>query len=247
MIDVNHLFFNHADSTDQNEFSLKQMIPIIDSYARINNQSCFVIDFDEHKLLYSTEQFVYIDEATIKDVKRDCAIPYWSIISDETLEKLLDIRKNYLLVDDDFSIEEYAKHICTIDYPILLRNHEMFITQKFTPIVMRSDGITKVGLFTINYSTRKKMESIIITPSGKRYRFDFNERKYVKYNLDVTLSLVEKAILHRARKGMTNEEIAQSLFISVSTVKTHRMRIFKKLHVETITEALAVVSNYQLL
>lgn len=46
---------------------------------------------------------------------------------------------------------------------------------------------------------------------------------------------------------MTNEEIAQNLYISVNTVKTHRMRIFRKLHVETITEALTVVANYHLL
>lgn len=61
------------------------------------------------------------------------------------------------------------------------------------------------------------------------------------------MSLVEKAILHRARKGMTNEEIAHNLFFSVNTVKTHRMRIFKKLKVDTITEALTVIANYQLL
>lgn len=33
---------------------------------------------------------------------------------------------------------------------------------------------------------------------------------------------------------------------SINMVKTHRMRIFKKLHVDTITEALAVIGNYQL-
>lgn len=46
---------------------------------------------------------------------------------------------------------------------------------------------------------------------------------------------------------MTNEEIANSLCLSVNTVKTHRMHIFKKLNVTTITEALAVVGNYQLI
>ena len=210
-------------------------------------ESSFIIDFDRRELLFRTEQLVYIDEATIKDKQRECINPYWSLISENTLEQLLLIRKNYPMVNEQFSIEEYANHVCTIDYPIILHNREMFINQKITPLQMRNDGITKIGLFTVNYSTKKETESTIITPSGTRYRFCFNEQRYIEYNLGLSLSLVEKAILHRARKGMTNEEIAQNLFLSVNTVKTHRMRIFKKLKVDTITEALTVIANYQLL
>jgi len=108
---------------------------------------------------------IYIDECSIRDIQRECANPYWSIISEETLEKL----------------------------------------------------------------------------------FDFAEHRYIPYDLGMTLSVVERAILNRARQGMGNEDIARSLCISVNTVKTHRKNIFRKLQVESITEALAVVGNYQLI
>lgn len=247
MTDVNNLFFNHATSTEEGcNVNLSSMTQFIEAYSRLSCLSTFAIDFDRHELIYRSEQLVYIDESTVKDIKRDCANPYWSLITEETLEKLLLIKNNYLMPGQELSDDEYLHHVCTIDYPIMLRNHELFITQKFTPLIMRSDGITKAGLFTINYSNKKEMESSIITPSGKRFRFSFEENRYVEYDLGITLSLVEKAILHRARMGMTNEEIAQSLYVSINTVKTHRMRIFKKLHVDTITEALAVIGNYQL-
>lgn len=247
MLNVNFLFFNHATFNDDGiNIDVLSLIKTIDAYSRLTCQSTFAIDFDSHKLIYRSEQLAYIDESTAKDIKRVCANPYWSLISDDTLEKLLVIRSNYLLPNQELSQEEFVNHVCTIDFPIILRNHELFITQKFTPLIIRNDGITKVGIFTINYSNKKEIESSIITSSGKRFRFDFEEKHYLEYNLGVTLSLVEKAILHRARMGMTNEEIAQSLYISKNTVKTHRMRIFKKLHVNTITEALAVIGNYQL-
>lgn len=247
MLDVNNLFFNHATSKDdESHVDVLSLTKAIDASSRLSCLSTFAIDFDRHELIYRSEQLAYIDESTVKDIKRDCANPYWSLISDETLEKLLVIRNNYLLPNQELSEEEYANHVCTIDYPIILRNHELFITQKFTPLIMRNDGITKVGMFTINYSNKNEIESSIIASSGKRFRFDFEENRFVEYDLGVTLSLVEKAILHRARMGMTNEEIAQSLYISINTVKTHRMRIFNKLHVDTITEALAVIGNYQL-
>ena len=46
---------------------------------------------------------------------------------------------------------------------------------------------------------------------------------------------------------MSNEEIAADLFISVNTVKSHKLRIFKKLNVNSIAEALVIIGNYHLL
>ncbi len=245
MLDVNSLFSNHAISEDyESTVDATLIINVIDASFRLSRLSTFAIDFDSHKLIYQSEHLPFIDESTTTDIQRDCINPYWSLISEETLEKLLIIQKNYLLSGKELSVEEYINHVCTIDYPIILRNHELFITQKFTPLTMRSDGITKIGIFTINYSNKKEIESSIIAPSGKRFSFNFDKQKFVEYAPGVTLSFAEKAILHRVRMGMTNEEIANSLHISINTVKTHRMRIFKKLHVDTITEALTVIGNY---
>lgn len=248
MIDANYLFFNHATSKEvEVDIDISSLVKTVDAAARISCLSTFVIDFDSHELLYRSEQLVYIDESTVKDKQRECANPYWSIISENTLEKLQQIRNHYIMPGKQLSGNDYTNHVCTIDYPIIIRNHELFITQKFTPLVMRKDGITKIGMFTINYLNKKDIESSIIAPSGKRFRFNFEECQFDEYDLGITLSLVEKAILHRARMGMTNEEIAKSLYISINTVKTHRLRIFKKLQVETINEALAVIGNYQLI
>lgn len=247
MLNADHLFFNHASSKDEGIVDLTPVISTVDAIARINNQSCFIVDFDEHKLLYRTEKLVYIDECSIRDIQRECANPYWSIISEETLEKLLDIRNNYHPIGQHMGSDEYSRHVCTIDYPVIIRSNQLFINQRFSPLKMRSDGITKVGLFMINHSSKTEMESTIITPTGKRFRFDFAEHRYIPYDLGMTLSVVERAILNRARQGMGNEDIARSLCISVNTVKTHRKNIFRKLQVESITEALTVVGNYQLI
>lgn len=248
MLDAKSLFFNHATTEDENpNIDMETLIKTIDAASRISGLSTLAIDFDRHELIYRSEQLVYIDEATLKDYQRECVNPYWSLISDETLEKLIAIHNNYFLPGNELSMEDYPNHICTIDFPIILRNHELFITQKFTPLIMRNDGITKIGLFTINYSNKKDIYCSIIAPSGRRFRFCFENSKFIEYNLGKTLSITEKAILHRARMGMNSEEIAKSLYISINTVKTHRMRIFKKLKVESINEALAVVGNYQLI
>jgi LuxR family maltose regulon positive regulatory protein len=58
-----------------------------------------------------------------------------------------------------------------------------------------------------------------------------------------TLSSREKEILELVRQGLTNPEIAQMLFLSVSTVKVHMRHIFEKLGVRTRTEAAAVTRD----
>jgi len=57
------------------------------------------------------------------------------------------------------------------------------------------------------------------------------------------LSPREGEILELIRQGLTNAEIAQALYLSVSTVKVHVRHIFEKLGVRTRTEAVAVTSD----
>lgn len=111
---------------------------------------------------------------------------------------------------------------------------------------MRNDGITRLGVFVIGPSSKREMESVVIAPSGRRFRFDFELEKFVEFDVGKMLTSAEKIVLNRARMGMTCEEIASSLCVSVNTVKTHRSHIFKKLKVDTLVEALAVVGNYHL-
>ena len=48
----------------------------------------------------------------------------------------------------------------------------------------------------------------------------------------------EHEVLQQLTKGLTNKEIAQNLFISEKTVKTHLNNIFTKLHVSKRLEAI---------
>jgi LuxR family maltose regulon positive regulatory protein len=54
------------------------------------------------------------------------------------------------------------------------------------------------------------------------------------------LTQTEKQVLHLLNQGMKNAEIAQSLHVSVRTVKFHTSNIFAKLNVKSRTEAIAL-------
>jgi len=54
------------------------------------------------------------------------------------------------------------------------------------------------------------------------------------------LTKTEIRVLKNIAEGKTNNEIAQSQFVSIETIKTHVQRIFKKLEVNNRMEAVAV-------
>ena len=54
-------------------------------------------------------------------------------------------------------------------------------------------------------------------------------------NLYDTLSLREKEVLRHILNGLTNKEIAKDLYVSMSTVKSHRSSLMKKLGVNNVT------------
>ncbi|MCD8500854.1 MAG: response regulator transcription factor, partial [Bacillaceae bacterium] len=57
-----------------------------------------------------------------------------------------------------------------------------------------------------------------------------------------TLTTREKDVLNLLAKGQSNKEIAQQLYVSEKTVKTHVANILQKLEVKTRTQA-ALLAN----
>lgn len=62
-----------------------------------------------------------------------------------------------------------------------------------------------------------------------------NEKEIEKLNL----SKREIEILQLMAEGLTNNEIAARLFLSLNTIKTHSSRIFEKMDVERRTQAIS--------
>jgi two-component system, NarL family, response regulator LiaR len=82
--------------------------------------------------------------------------------------------------------------------------------------------------------TRKKTEIIIQSstgPSGKPFAPDAARLE------QLTITPRELEILQLIAAGLSNQEIADKLFVSANTVKTHSSRLFDKLGARRRTEA----------
>jgi DNA-binding CsgD family transcriptional regulator len=61
----------------------------------------------------------------------------------------------------------------------------------------------------------------------------------INSNTETDLSPRELEVLLNIAEGMTNQQIADKLFVSLSTVKTHTANIYSKLGVKSRTQALS--------
>ena len=76
-------------------------------------------------------------------------------------------------------------------------------------------------------------------PATEPEQTDSSKTQAPKSDLIEPLSQREIEVLQLIAQGLSNREISESLFLALSTVKGHNLRIFSKLQVQRRTEAVA--------
>ncbi|TDQ07141.1 response regulator transcription factor [Pedobacter metabolipauper] len=95
---------------------------------------------------------------------------------------------------------------------------------------------TGLGIWLANKLTSPKTNTVIIEKEVfvKRDNFVLNETEIIRLGL----SKRELEVLHLMADGLSNQQIAERLFVSLNTIKTHSSRIFEKLEVKRRTQAI---------
>jgi DNA-binding CsgD family transcriptional regulator len=96
---------------------------------------------------------------------------------------------------------------------------------------------TVVGIWTGNRLTRKRIAPSTNTP------FEISEETLKSFGI----SKREHEVLALMAQGFSNQEIADKLFVSLNTVKTHSSNLFLKLQVKRRTQAIQKAKELQLI
>ena len=126
-----------------------------------------------------------------------------------------------------------------IEYRFLMIGHSLEIYGGLVALVFAGVGIW-LGL-----KLTKKEEVVVVreVPVFTNEPFVLNETKLVE--LGITKRELE--ILTLIASGMSNREIAEQLFVSENTVKTHSSRLFDKLNAKRRTQAVQVAKEFGLI
>ncbi len=101
-------------------------------------------------------------------------------------------------------------------------------------------AISALGLLALGFS----LKSYVVTRSSI-LKDDFTPDKQ-KLKL-LQISVREYEVLQKIAEGYSNLQIAEALFVSENTIKTHVSNIYSKLNVKRRTEAIKQAKEYGLL
>lgn len=96
---------------------------------------------------------------------------------------------------------------------------------------------TGLGIWLALKLTKPKINTIIVEKEifiTTDIEFVFNEKEFNK----LEISKRELEVLQLMSKGLSNQEIAEQLFVSLNTIKTHVSKLFEKLDVKRRTQAI---------
>lgn len=102
--------------------------------------------------------------------------------------------------------------------------------------------------YVLKNATREEIiEAIKVVVSGEKY-LSMEAASTMRENKNANIPVItrrEKEVLQLIAEGMTNNEIAEKLFISSTTVDTHRKNLLSKFDTRNTASLIRLASQFQ--
>lgn len=219
------------------------------AFARTTYKSIYVIDYQKKGFEYVSENPLFLCGHTSEEVKKMGYEFYSKYVLKNDLDLLLKINSVGFDFYDQIPIPERKEY--TISYDFRVRNQEgkvILINQKLTPMFLTESGKIWKALCIVSLSSARESGNIEIYRNNSNEFFRYNlDGDYWKKEYKISLSSREKEILQLSTSGYTVNEIAATVFLSPDTVKFHKRKLFDKLGVNNISEAIMYATNNKLI
>jgi NarL family two-component system response regulator LiaR len=117
-----------------------------------------------------------------------------------------------------------------VEYRYTIRDHSIEVYGGVLALIF-----TSLGIWLALKLSKPKVHTVVVEKEVfiQRDGFVFNEQAFQQTGI----SKRELEVLELMAKGLSNQEIAETLFVSLNTIKTHTSKVFEKLDVSRRTQA----------
>lgn len=240
---------NYINNVSDEEYKMTGcIINSFKSISRVTYQSLYIIDYYKKNFLYVSSNSLFLCGYSESEVKELGYLFYLTQVPDDEHKMLMEINKSGF----DFfqKTPEDERHLYTISYDFHLKNgrNKILINHKLTPLALTSSGKVWLATCIVSLSCRDSPGHVEIRKMGQSeyWEYSLESHKWTE-GKGTPLSEREKNILLLSARGCTMNEIADRLCVAIDTVKFYKRRLFERLEVKNITEALSFATNYKLL
>ncbi|MFY0592325.1 response regulator transcription factor [Roseivirga sp.] len=252
MSDINSFFSSNNTVWNITETDAKQInnyLAVVDAFSRATNKSIYIIDYEKKGFEYVSSNPLFLNGHSREEVLEMGYEFYFKYVPKEDLELLLKINAVGFEFYETIELEQrkdgsisYDFHIKTADGNLVL------INQQLTPLFLTERGKIWKAICIVSLSENKKSGNIIIHRNSLNESFEYDLQDETWRRLEqIVLTDREKEIMQYSIRGHSINEIADRIFVSPDTVKFHRKKIFEKLNVANISEAVSYATRNNLL
>ncbi|WP_343558866.1 LuxR C-terminal-related transcriptional regulator [Sphingobacterium sp.] len=251
-MDVNDLFSpkNAVDSLSAKDLEqTKDYIEIVKAFARITYQSIYVIDYQLKAFEFVSDNPLFLAGLTPRQVVEMGYGFYQKYVPAADFQMLIQINNAGFNFYENIPLEERKQHVISYDFQIQDANKKyILINHKLTPFFLTEEGKIWKAMCIVSLSSNISSGNVTIEKlhSDLLWELDLLSGKWIA-RTKVNLTEREIEILRYYHRGLTIHETSEKIFISIDTVKFHRRKLFEKLGVGNMNEALTFALNNRLL
>lgn len=251
MEDIDKFFFKKNTVNKVSDYELSQTndyLEVIKAFSRITYQSIYVIDYQQKSFEYVSDNPIFLCGHTAEEVKELGYAFYFKYVLPEDLDLLLLINQVGFNFFDRLPKNERKLYTISYDFSIVNQGKDMLINHKLTPMFLAKDGKIWKAICIVSLSPSSSSGNIVISKQGtdELWNYSVEEEAWVKKE-QIKITEREKEILRLHMQGYTINDIAEKVFLSPDAIKFHRRKLFDKLNVDSITEALAYATHNKLI
>lgn len=235
---------SETDQLQQNDY-----LEAVKSFARLTYESVYVINYENMSFEYVSENPLFLCGHSSEEVLEMGYDFYFQNVPEDELKLLEQINEAGFDFFEKLPAETKKDYSITYDFHLINKNGKnILINHKLTPLFLTSDHKMWKAMCIVSLAHRSQAGNVFIKRQGSDEQWELEPEKGIwRKSIKPTLSERELEVLRLHAQGLTINQIAEKIFVSPDTVKYYRRRIFERLSVGTIVEALAVAVNSKII
>lgn len=224
-------------------------LEVVKAFARLTYESVYLIDYTNMSFEYVSENPLFLCGHSAEEVLQLGYEFYFRNVPEKDLALLTLVNE----VGFDFyaQLPSAERKLYSITYDFHLVSKEgrhILINHKLTPLFLTPDGKMWKAMCLVSLSHHQEAGNARIYKQGSGEMWELiADKKIWRKTEKPVLTERETEVLRLHAQGLTIQQIADKLFVVPDTVKYYRRKIFERLEVSSIVEALSYAVNSKLI
>lgn len=221
----------------------------VKAFARLSYESIYVIDYKGMSFEYVSENPLFLCGYSAAEVLQLGYEFYFRQVPPRDLELLTQLNEAGFDFYGQLPVEERTLYSITYDFHLLHKNgKEILINHKLTPLFLTPEGKMWKSMCVVSLSRHQAAGNVRIYKQGSNEVWELlNGRKIWQKLVKPSLTERELEVLRLHAQGFSIDQIAEKLFVAPDTVKYYRRRIFERLEVSNVMDALSFAVGSKLI